>query len=307
EWLLDGPDPALDPALPRIDESGRKPGTSKPLDLGGGVKLELVWIPPGEFMMGSPTNEPGRSMTERLHRVKLTKGFWMGKYEATQEQWQRVMGNNPSWFQKAGPRAPVETVRRDQVQKFIRKLSELAAGKDGGKFRLPTEAEWEWACRAGATTALYNGKMTIKTGNNSPELSSIAWYAGNSGVDYEGGVLSTLWEDKEQEHHSAGTHPVGRKQPNAWGLYDMLGNVAEWCEDWNYAYPSKAVTDPTGPKKNMGDANMGEHVLRGGCWQNGVRICRSAARNWTVWEHGWRSATVGFRIVLEDSPAENAK
>lgn len=192
--LLLGPDPAPDPALPRIDDSGRKPGTATSLDPGHGAELDLVWIPAGEFMMGSPTNEPGRDMQERLHRVKLTKGFWMGKYEVTQEQWQRVMGNNPSWFTNAGPKAPVETVRYDQAQKFRRKLGEMTAGKDGagGKFRLPTEAEWEWACRAGTDQALHNGKVTIKGANNGPELNAIAWYGGNSGVEYEGGSLSLM-------------------------------------------------------------------------------------------------------------------
>ena len=308
DWQVPGSAP--DPALPRIDESGGKPGTAKSLDLGNGVKLELAWIPPGEFMMGSPMNEPGRSVDERLHRVKLTKGFWMGKYEVTQEQWQRVMGNNPSWFQKAGPKAPVETVRFDQAQKFMQKLGEMTAGKEDGtgrKFRLPTEAEWEWACRAGTATALYNGKMTIKGGNNSPELGAIAWYAGNSGVDYEGGILSTLWEDKEQEHHSAGTHPVGQKQPNPWGLYDMLGNVGEWCADWYYAYPKDAETDPTGPKSGMGDATCGEHVVRGALYGSGVRLCRSAARSYAFHEYCWRNATIGFRVVMDEPPAEKAK
>jgi formylglycine-generating enzyme required for sulfatase activity len=309
-WLLLGLDPAPDPALPRIDESVRKPGTAKTVDLGNNVKIELVWIPPGEYMMGSPMSEPGRSVDERLHRVKLTKGFWMGKYEVTQEQWQRVMGNNPSWFKNAGPQAPVENVRIDQAQKFMANLGEMTAGKDGGaggKFRLPTEAEWEWACRAGATTALDSGKMTIKGGNNSPELSAVAWYAGNSGVDYEGGVLSTLWMDKERDHHSAGTHPVGQKKPNAWGLHDMLGNVQEWCADWYFAYPSQAATDPTGPKSHMGDSTCGDHVVRGGGWASGVRLCRSAARSYTFHDALWRNATIGFRVVLEDTPAEKGK
>ncbi len=309
DWQVPGLAP--DPALPRVDESGRKPGTTKTLDVAGGVKLELVWIPPGEFMMGSQTNEPGRYVDERLHRVKLTKGFWMGKYEVTQEQWQGVMGNNPSWFTNAGPQAPVESVRRDQAQKFMRKLGEITAGKDGGaggKFRLPTEAEWEWACRAGTDTALYNGKMTIKSGNNSPELGAIAWYAGNSKVDYEGGLLSTLWEDKEQEHHSAGTHPVGQKQPNTWGLYDMLGNVGEWCEDLYYAYPSQAVTDPTGPKAGTIDnSSPGDHVVRGEGFGGLVRLTRSAARGFANWDFSFRGAGVGCRVVLEEPAAEQKK
>ena len=304
DWLLVGPDPAPDPALPRIDDSGRKPGTAKSLDMGNGVKLELVWIPAGEFMMGSPTNEPGRDVQERLHRVKLTKGFWMGKYEVTQEQWQRVMGNNPSWFTNAGPKAPVETVRYDQAQKFMRKLAEMTAGKDGagGKFRLPTEAEWEWACRAGTTTALYNGKVTIKGANNGPELDAIAWYGGNSGVAYEGGSLSAHWPDKQQEYRFAGTHPVGQKQPNAWGLYDTLGNVWEWCEDQHAAYPSQAVTDPMGKAEHRFGG-----TVRGGAWNSFVRLCRSASRDWTYCLELWRNAMIGFRVVMDEPPAEKAK
>ncbi|GEM_PF-740323 len=323
DWLLVGPDPAPDPALPRIDESGRKPGTAKSLDLGnpstgstgspqassgqGNVKLELVWIPAGEFMMGSPTNEPGRDMQERLHRVKLTKGFWMGKYEVTQEQWQQVMGNNPSWFTNAGPKAPVETVRWDQAQKFMRKLGEMTAGKDGagGKFRLPTEAEWEWACRAGTDQALYNGKMTIKGANNGPELDAIAWYGGNSGVEYEGGSLSAHWPDKQQEHRFAGTHPAGQKKPNAWGLFDMLGNVWEWCEDMHYAYPSRAVTDPMERAK---DKESFGGTLRGGAWNSYVRLCRSASRDWTYYPEMWRNAMIGFRVAMDEpAAAEKAK
>ncbi|MEI7686492.1 MAG: formylglycine-generating enzyme family protein [Planctomycetota bacterium] len=307
EWLLLGPDPAPDPALPRIDESGRKPGTAKVVDLGNNVKLEFVWIPPGEYLMGSPMNEPGRDVQERLHRVKLTKGFWMGKYEVTQEQWQCVMGNNPSWFQKAGPRAPVETVRWDQAKKFLRKLGEMTAGKDnsaGGKFRLPTEAEWEWACRAGTDKASYNGKVTIQGANNGPELDAIAWYGGNSGVAYEGGVLSAHWPAKQHDHRLAGTHPVGGKQPNAWGLYDMLGNVWEWCENKHSAYPSQAVTDPTGEGKNPD--SMGG-VVRGGAWNSYVRLCRSASRDWTYSRELWRNPMIGFRVVMDESPTEKAK
>jgi formylglycine-generating enzyme required for sulfatase activity len=153
---------------------------------------------------------------------------------------------------------------------------------------------------------LYNGKMTIKGGNNSPELGAIAWYAGNSKVEYEGGVVSTLWEDKEQVYQSAGTHPVGGKKPNAWGLYDMLGNVAEYCEDDGYAYPSQPVTDPTGPKEGMGDNALGGHIVRGGGYGSLARTCRSGARDYAGAEYCSRNATIGFRVAMDEPAAAAA-
>jgi formylglycine-generating enzyme required for sulfatase activity len=152
---------------------------------------------------------------------------------------------------------------------------------------------------------LYNGKMTIKGGNNSPELGAIAWYAGNSKVDYEGGLLSTLWEDKEQEYHSAGTHPVGGKKPNAWGLYDMLGNVGEWCQDFWAGYPSQAVVDPTVPK-NSG-SGYGEHSVRGGDFTSLARLSRCAVRSYTSHEYCTRNSMTGFRVALDEPVAETEK
>ena len=200
------------------------------LALPGGAVMEMVWCPPGTFMMGSPANEEWRHYNETLHQVTLTKGFWMAKTEVTQAQWQSVMGNNPSAHK--GDDLPVERVSWNACQKFCQKAG----------LSLPTEAEWEYACRAGSTEQ-FGG-----TGN----LEDMGWYSVNSQYT---------------------THPVGQKQPNAWGLYDMHGNVYEWCQDWLRGdYPSGAVTNPTGAD------NSGERVRRGGSYTTSASDYRSANR-----------------------------
>jgi len=275
----------------RAELRGRKAGDVMVVDLGGGVKLELVWIPPGSFMMGSPKGEPGRDGDEGpQHRVRISHGFWMGKYEVTQRQWRAVMGNNPSHFKNAGPDAPVESVSWNDCQEFIKKLN---ARIPGGGFRLPTEAEWEYACRAGSTTALYNGPIRILGKNNAPALDPIAWYGGNSGVEYAGAWDSSDRPEKQYDHKRAGTHPVGRKAPNAWGLYDMLGNVWEWCSDWYGEYPSGPVTDPTGPRSGS------LRVRRGGSWYDSAGGCRCANR--VRYRPGFRRGNLGFRLVRTSS------
>jgi formylglycine-generating enzyme required for sulfatase activity len=191
------------------------------LDVGGGVTMKMVLIPAGKFMMGEGTDQ---------HEVTLSKPFYMGVTEVTQAQYEAVMGMNPSQFK--GATNPVETVSWNDAAEFCKKLSE----KTRQAVRLPTEAEWEYACRAGTQTA-------FSFGDDPSTLGDYAWWDGNS--------------DKT-------THPVGQKKPNSWGLYDMHGNVWEWCADWYGEYPKGPVTDPSGPATGYGG-----RVLRGGAWYYG--------------------------------------
>ena len=207
--------------------------------------MEFVWIPAGSFVMGSPVGEEGRFRDERQHEVRISEGFWMTKYEVTQRGWVALMGTNPSRFSNCGPQCPVEQVSWEDTQEFIRRLNSRESGQ-GYSYRLPTEAEWEYAARAGTTGARHG------------ELSAIAWYWTNSG------------------HR---THPVGQKRANAWGLHDMLGNVMEWIGDWYGEYPSGPVTDPKGP----GSGRF--RVLRGGNWNYYWKGVRSAYRNGYRLEH----------------------
>jgi|ERR1041384_412240 formylglycine-generating enzyme required for sulfatase activity len=195
--------------------------------------LELVWIAPGTFIMGSENGEPDE---KPAHRVTISKGFYLGKYEVTQAQWRKLMGDEPSHFK--GDDLPVEQVSWARVVAFIAKLN---AQNDGYTYMLPSEAQWEYAARAGTD------------GDYAGDLDAMAWYDHNS------------------EHH---THPVGRKQPNAFGLFDMHGNVFEWCEDWYHETYAGAPTDGSawlsGVEKHR--------VLRGGTWGNNASFCRSADR-----------------------------
>lgn len=221
------------------------------------MDMKFVWIPPGEFMMGSPEDEPGRDHDENQHKVIITEGFFMQRTPVTQGQWKTVMGNNPSYFDEYGDDYPVERVSWDDAQEFIKKLSRM----DGRQYRLPTEAEWEYACRAGTTTPFW-------TGDSDADLAQAGWYGGNSGKK---------------------THPVGRKEPNAFGLYDMHGNVWEWCSDWFGDYPADSVTDPIGPSTGY------NRVLRGGGWLSDAGYCRSACRLHV--SPADRFNDLGFRMV----------
>ncbi|MBI2930894.1 MAG: formylglycine-generating enzyme family protein [Planctomycetes bacterium] len=209
------------------------------LDLGGGVKMEFVKIKAGKFTMGGNENDNEKPP----HEVTITKDYWMQTTETTQSQWEAVMGKNPSHFK--GADLPVETVSWEDCQEFLKKLNEKAKEQLKGRAaKFPTEAEWEYACRAGE-------KGTWCFGDEGKKLGEYAWYYKNS---------------------DAKMHPVGQKKANAWGLYDMHGNAWEWCEDWYEAYPSEAVTDATGPAK--GDSRC----LRGGCWHGIAYSTRSALR-----------------------------
>ena len=237
-----------------------------------GMRLEMVKITAGTFMMGSPSSESGRYNDEKQHPVTLTKDYWLGKYEVTQAQWRAVMGNNPSYFK--GDNRPVAQIFWNEAKRFCDKLNERYAGKlpRGYKFDLPTEAQWEYACRAGTTTAYSYGDSSDTDKMN---------YNGN----YPCGPGAPKGEYR-QETVDVGS--LGYK--NAWGLYDMHGNVYEWCRDWYGGYSDGAVTDPVGP--GTGEAR----VFRGGSWGDYAKLCRSALRNYN--SRGDRDSYLGFRLAL---------
>jgi formylglycine-generating enzyme required for sulfatase activity len=234
------------------------------VELPGDVSVELEQIPAGTFKMGSPEIEADRWDDETLHEVTISKPFYLGKYPVTQSQWQAVMGSNPSYFKV--PQRPVEQVSWEDAVEFCKRLSEKPGERESGwSYRLPTEAEWEYACRAGSQTA-------YSFGDDARLLKDFAWFSDNS---------------------NSQTHPVGRKKPNAWGLYDMHGNVWEWCGDWYGDYPRGSVTDPTGP--NEGPYRVG----RGGSGDYGAAGCRSAFRDGPV--PSVRGHDYGFRVALSSS------
>ncbi len=233
-----------------------KPGKVDVIDLGKDVKLEMVLVPAGKFKMGSPANEKGRGSNETQHEVTLTTPFYLGKYEVTPEQWNALMGNNPS--ETKGAKLPVTDVSWEDCQEFIKKLN----AKTNGGYRLPSEAEWEYACRAGTTTAYsFGDNITAKDANY------------NIGVKIVKPVA------------------VGNYKPNAFGLYDMHGNVWEWCKDWYGNYQAGAVTDLKGPAKGEG------HVLRGGSFISDVSLARSSNRNDYILTPTFRIYYEGFRLA----------
>jgi formylglycine-generating enzyme required for sulfatase activity len=230
--------------------AGNQPASSLTNSLG----MQFAMIPAGEFQMGSAN---GSDDERPVHTVRISKPFYLGLHEVTQGQWETVMGSNPSQF-KGDTNRPVETVSWEEVQKFIDKLN----SREGStKYRLPTEAEWEYAARAGSTTA-------YSFGDDSSQLGKYAWFADNADNT---------------------THPVGKLQPNAWGLYDMHGNVWEWVQDWYGKYTAEPVTDPQGP------ASGSARVVRGGSWYFDAGICRSAYRSHNT--PGGRIVYLGFRLL----------
>jgi formylglycine-generating enzyme required for sulfatase activity len=228
--------------------------------------MEFVLIKPGKFMMGSPEDEPGRYAGEKLHAVNLTNSFYMQTTELTQAQWKALMGKNPASHKSCGDNCPVEQVSWDDVQQFIQKINQ----KEGtNKYRLPTEAEWEYGCRAGSTTAFPNGNITELECDRDPNLDAIGWYC---------------WNSKNS------IQPVAQKKPNAWGLYDMHGNVQEWCQDWFGAYPDDEVINPNGPTKGS------YRAMRGGVWYSPARDARCASRFGSP-PH-YRFQHIGFRLCM---------
>jgi formylglycine-generating enzyme required for sulfatase activity len=229
--------------------------------------MKFVWIAPGSFLMGSSKEERLGVLPETLHRVTLTKGFFMGVHTVTQGEWEAVMGKNPSSI-KGEKNLPVDTVSWHDCQNFIKKLR--AKDKDNKPYRLPTEAEWEYACRAGTWTAFHTGE-SISTDQ----------------ANFDG---SFAFGNGKPGEFRRRTTPVGSFPANAWGLHDMHGNVWQWCQDWFGEYPSRDVVDPQGPEKG------GSRVLRGGCWRFGADYCRSAYRHWLAPEH--RYIFLGFRVCF---------
>ena len=242
-----------------------------PKELTNSIGIKLVLISKGTFMMGSPESEEGRRENESQHEVTISNDYYLGAYEVTQTQYQTVTGNNPSCYQGAlvgnqNADLPVENVSLDDAVEFCNKLSELPEEKKAGRvYRLPTEAQWEYACRAGS-------KTIYSFDDEEGLLPEYGWFKRNS---------------------SQRTHTVGLLEPNAWGLYDMHGNVWEWCSDWYGEYPKRAVSDPTGP--TMGT----DRVNRGGCWLYLAANCRSASRNWA--KSSYQDGLLGFRVALSSS------
>jgi formylglycine-generating enzyme required for sulfatase activity len=240
---------AIPPVTPPVQPPTGKTWTN-------GIGIEFVLIQASTFQMGSNYRDTFNDK-KPAHQMRISRPFYLGKYEVTQDQWQAIMGDNPSQF-KGYPTLPVDSVSWEDVQEFIRRIN---ARKDGAQYRLPTEAEWEYAARAGTTT-------DYSFGDDARQLGEYAWY---------------------QENAERKTHPVGRKQPNPWGLYDMYGNVWEWVQDWYGPYTAGAAVDLAGPSSGS------DRVLRGGGWLSGARLCRSAVRD----RHapGNRGALLGVRLL----------
>jgi len=245
---------------------GKKPPIAPKKSIANSLGMEFVYIQPGTFMMGSPSNESGRDNDEKQHRLTLTKGFYMQTTEVTQGQWKAVMGSNPSYFKNCGDNCPVEEVSWKDIQQFIRKLNQR---ESSGTYRLPTEAEWEYAARAGTDTPFFFGRCLSTDQAN---------YDGNN-------PLSGCSKGEYRKR----TISVASFRTNSWGLYDMHGNVWEWCQDWFGEYPSSSVTNPTGPSGGS------RRVVRGGSWLNHARVCRSADRYSDA--PGRRYAELGFRLL----------
>ena len=254
--------------------SERRAGDEEEFEIAPGMKIVMCWIPPGEFLMGSPEDELGRDIdvsycgsVETQRRVTITQGFWLGKFTVTQSQWEAVMRNNPSEFK--GSNLPVETVSWNEISEpggFMDKVNRFATA--GGFFSLPTEAQWEYACRAGTATALNSGKDLTTAEGACPNLDEVAWYEQNS---------------------IEKTHVVGQKKANVWGLHDMHGNVWEWCADWYEVHTDGPLVNPRGPDSGT------ERVGRGGSWIDPAHCCRGAIRpKCAPWTSG---NNIGFRMA----------
>jgi formylglycine-generating enzyme required for sulfatase activity len=233
------------------------------------IGMKLVSIAKGKFQMGSLFRGQGYQFAEQRHEVTLTRDYYLGAFEVTQAQYSKLMGNNPSYFQGDqvknvdSSNHPVDRVSWEDAVEFCKRLSELPEEKAAGRvYRLPTEAEWEYACRAGSNAPFGFGGLEL--------ADDYCWSSSNSqGI----------------------SHPVGQKDPNAWGLHDMHGNVKEWCGDWAGDYPEVAVSDPTGPSEGF------SRMIRGGSWLMPAELCKSGCRS-NGFPPDTRSDYVGFRVAL---------
>lgn len=222
--------------------------------------IEFALVPAGGFVMGSPADEVGRDKSEGPAHTVSMDSFYLGIYEVTQRQWEKIMGGNPSSF-KSGDTYPIENVSWIDAQKFVQRLSK----KTGLPYRLPTEAEWEYACRAGTQTPFYSG-------SDNETLSEYAWFEANSGGE---------------------TNPVGTRLANRWGLFDMHGNVSEWVGDGRRGYLTREEHNPQGPP------NAFNAIHRGGAWLYPAYMCRSAKR--ITADKGFSTHIIGFRVAMDAS------
>ncbi|WP_231585655.1 formylglycine-generating enzyme family protein [Methanosarcina sp. WWM596] len=233
------------------------------------IGMEFVPVPAGEFDMGSSSREKRRKLWESpVHRVSIKKPFYLGRYPVTQEQWSKVMGYNPSDFR--GEKYPIETVSWEEAQAFIRKLNAVEnIGEKSPVYRLSTEAEWEYAARAGTTGSYFFGDCELK-------LTEYAWFLKNSGLE---------------------AHPVGLKKPNPWGLYDIYGNVGEWVQDEYHISYKGAPSDGRAWESPFPSVSVPVRIRRGGGWNGNAGCCRSAERLFAAQDRKLNS--LGFRVVKE--------
>ena len=243
---------------------GMRAGEERDWEIAPGVKMTFCWCPPGDFLMGSPETEEGRHENENQVHVTLTKGFWMAKTQVTQKQWTAIMGVNDTGFIEANH--PIECIKWDEAQEFIRKINAIIGNADDGLMVLPTEAQWEYACRAGEKGPYSGG-----------DVDDVAWHG----------------EDFVTLH----ANYVGTKKPNLWGLHDMHGNVLEWCADW-YNSKLEGGIDPNGPSGPTNGEPMREaRVVRGGSIRATHNRCRAASRDAAWPEPLYLLLGTGFRVA----------
>jgi formylglycine-generating enzyme required for sulfatase activity len=282
------------------DQRGAWVSFGVPGKRGKRISQRMRWIPPGRYMRGSPESEAGRDDHEGPRReVTIETGFWLFATPCTQALWTSVMGKNPSQFKT--PARPVENVSFEDAEAFLKRINVLVPGL---RLSLPSEACWEYACRGGEEKATWLGDLQILGENDAPLLDGIAWYRGNSGVGFEpkNGYDSSDWTDKQYPHDRAGTHPVGQKAPNPFGLYDMLGNVWERCaDDWHDTYDAA----PSDGSAWIDDPRSAFRVIRGGSWNVGARFVRAAFRS--HFEPALHYDNLGFRCARVQAKGDEAE